>query len=94
MVDARTGVRPGDEELADLLRRSSVPVVVAANKIDSGADEALAAEFHKLGLGEPAPVSAAHGLGTGDLLDRLAEIAAAQRARGCRTFPRTRFAWP
>ncbi len=77
VVDARTGVRPGDEELAELLRRSSVPVVVAANKIDSGPDEALAAEFHKLGLGEPAPVSAVHGLGTGDLLDRLAEIAAA-----------------
>jgi GTPase len=77
VVDARTGVRPGDEELAALLRRASVPVVVAANKIDSGADEALAAEFHKLGLGEPAPVSAVHGLGTGDLLDRLAEIAAA-----------------
>jgi GTP-binding protein len=77
VVDARTGVRPGDEELAALLRRASVPVVVAANKIDSGADEALAAEFHRLGLGEPAPVSAAHGLGSGDLLDRLAEIAAA-----------------
>jgi GTPase len=77
VVDARTGVRPGDQELAALLRRASVPVVVAANKIDSGADEPLAAEFHRLGLGEPAPVSAAHGLGTGDLLDRLAEIAAA-----------------
>ena len=71
VVDARAGVRPGDEELADLLRRSDVPVVVAANKIDNPQDMPLAAEFHRLGLGEPHPVSAAQGLGTGDLLDEL-----------------------
>jgi len=71
VVDARAGVRPGDEELATLLRRSDRPVVVAANKCDAPADLALAAEFHRLGLGEPVPVSAAHGLGTGDLLDRV-----------------------
>ena len=74
VVDARAGLRPGDAELADLLRRSGVPVVVAANKLDRGADAPLAAEFHGLGLGEPVPVSAAHGVGTGDLLDRVAEL--------------------
>ena len=71
VVDARAGVRPGDQEMADLLRRSSLPVLVAANKCDSVVDMPLAAEFHALGLGEPIPVSAAQGLGTGDLLDRL-----------------------
>src|SRR5256885_8767420 len=70
VVDARAGVRPGDEELATLLRRAAQPVVVAANKCDAPADVALAAEFHRLGLGDPVPVSAAHGVGTGDLLDR------------------------
>jgi GTP-binding protein len=70
-VDARAGLRPGDEELADLLRRSDTPVVVAANKCDAPADVALAAEFHRVGLGEPVAVSALHGLGTGDLLDRI-----------------------
>ena len=73
VVDARSGLGPGDAELADLLRRSGRPVVVAANKIDRAEDEALAAELNSLGLGEPLPVSANHGLGTGDLLDRLVE---------------------
>ncbi len=77
VVDARAGVRPGDQELADLLRRSPLPVVVAANKIDSAADLALAAEFHGLGLGDPVAVSAAQGLGTGDLLDRIVSLAPA-----------------
>jgi GTP-binding protein len=73
VVDARAGRRPGDEELADLLRRWDGPVVVAANKIDTVADVPLAADFHGLGLGDPLPVSAAQGLGTGDLLDRVTE---------------------
>lgn len=73
VVDARAGLRPGDEELADLLRRGDRPVVVAANKIDDPASIPNAAEFHRLGLGEPVPVSAAQGLGTGDLLDRIVE---------------------
>jgi GTPase len=71
VVDARAGVRPGDQELADLLRRSDRPVIVAANKCDAPADMPMAAEFHSLGLGDPEAVSAAQGLGTGDLLDRL-----------------------
>jgi len=73
VVDARSGLGPGDAELADLLRRSNRPVVVAANKVDRAEDEPLAAELNALGLGEPMPVSASHGLGTGDLLDRLVE---------------------
>jgi len=76
VVDAQAGVRGGDEELADLLRRAPLPAVVAANKCDSVRDIALAAEFHRLGLGEPMPVSAAQGLGTGDLLDRLVALLA------------------
>lgn len=74
VVDARAGVRPGDEEMADLLRRSSIPVIVAANKCDGVGEIPLAAEFHRLGLGEPIAVSAAQGLGTGDLLDRIVEL--------------------
>ena len=73
VVDARAGVRPGDLEIADLLRRYDGPVIVAANKIDRVEDVPLVAEFHALGLGEPMPVSAAQGLGTGDLLDRMTE---------------------
>jgi len=74
VVDARAGVRPGDEEMADLLRRAPLPTIVAANKCDGLAEVPLAAEFHRLGLGEPIPVSAAQGLGTGDLLDRIVEL--------------------
>jgi GTP-binding protein len=74
VVDARAGLRPGDEELADLLRRSDKPVLVAANKIDGPNDLILAHDFHGLGLGEPVAVSAAQGLGTGDLLDRIVEL--------------------
>jgi GTPase len=71
VVDARAGLGPGEAELGDLLRRSGKPAIVAANKIDRAEDEPLAAELNTLGLGEPLPVSAAHGLGTGDLLDRI-----------------------
>jgi GTPase len=74
VVDTRAGVRPGDEELAELLRRSPVPAIVAANKCDGASSIPLAAEFHRLGLGAPLPVSAAQGLGTGDLLDRIVEL--------------------
>jgi GTP-binding protein len=74
VVDARAGARAGDEELADLLRRAPLPCIVAANKCDGAGELPLAAEFHRLGLGEPIPVSAAQGLGTGDLLDRIVEL--------------------
>jgi GTPase len=74
VVDARAGRRPGDEELADVLRRWDGPVVIAANKVDTAPDIPLAADFHALGLGDPLPVSATQGLGTGDLLDRVTEL--------------------
>jgi GTPase len=73
VVDARSGLGPGDAELADLLRRSDRPVIVAGNKVDRVEDESISAELNALGLGEPMAVSASHGLGTGDLLDRLVE---------------------
>jgi GTP-binding protein len=74
VVDSRAGLRPGDEEMADLLRRAGLPVLVAANKCDSVGDVPGAADFHRLGLGEPVAVSAAQGLGSGDLLDRLVSL--------------------
>lgn len=74
VVDARAGVRAGDVELAKTLRGADVPVLVVANKLDRPEDEHLGAELNQLGLGEPLPVSASHGLGSGDLLDRVVEL--------------------
>ncbi|MDX6603335.1 MAG: GTPase [Solirubrobacterales bacterium] len=74
VVDARAGVRAGDVELAKTLRGADVPVLVVANKLDRPEDEHLSAELNQLGLGEPLPVSASHGLGSGDLLDRVVEL--------------------
>jgi GTPase len=74
VVDAQGGVRPGDQEIADLLRRSSIPVVLAANKVDSVGSLSLVNDFWALGLDEPMAVSAAQGLGTGDLLDRVVSL--------------------
>jgi GTP-binding protein len=74
VVDARAGVRAGDVELAKTLRGAEVPVLVVANKLDRPEDEHLSAELNQLGLGEPLPVSASHGLGSGDLLDRVVEL--------------------
>jgi GTPase len=71
VVDSRAGVTPGDEELAALLRRARRPVIVIANKVDDPRRDADAFEFHRLGLGEPVPISALHGHGSGDLLDRI-----------------------
>jgi GTPase len=75
VVDAKAGLRPGDLEMAELLRRTSLPTLVAANKVDTVAELLLTADFYSLGLGEPVAVSAAQGLGTGDLLDRIVELA-------------------
>jgi len=75
VVDARAGLGPGDAEVAALLRAAPQPVLVVANKIDDPASSHIAAELNKLGLGEPLAVSASHGLGTGDLLDRITALA-------------------
>ena len=71
VVDAKAGVTPGDEELAEILRSSRRDVLVIANKLDDPRRDAEALEFHRLGLGDPIPLSALHGHGTGDLLDDI-----------------------
>jgi len=73
VVDAKAGIGPGDEEIAAILRRAKKPVLVLANKVDDPRRDDEAVEFHALGLGDPVPVSALHGHGTGDLLDRIVE---------------------
>jgi GTPase len=74
LTDARAGVTPGDEEIAAILRRARKPVLVVANKIDDPSQDPVALEFHRLGLGDPVPVSAVHGHGTGDLLDNVVAL--------------------
>jgi len=71
VVDAREGLNPIDRDIAELLRRSKVPVIVVANKIDTRGAEV--SEFYALGLGEVFGVSALHGTGSGDLLDAVVE---------------------
>ncbi|MFL5940975.1 MAG: ribosome biogenesis GTPase Der [Gaiellaceae bacterium] len=71
VVDATAGITPGDEDLAAILRASDTPVIVLANKLDDPRRDLEAVEFHRLGLGDPVPLSAQHGHGTGDLLDAV-----------------------
>ncbi|WP_078293938.1 ribosome biogenesis GTPase Der [Mycobacterium sp. D16R24] len=71
VVDATVGATSTDEDAAKLLRRSGKPVFLAANKVDSDRAEADAATLWSLGLGEPFPISAMHGRGVADLLDRV-----------------------
>ena len=71
VTDGRAGPHPVDQHVADLLRRSGRPVVLAVNKLDEPASAMAQHEFHALGLGEPVPVSALSGKGSGDLLDRV-----------------------
>lgn len=74
VLDSRTGITPVDEEIAELLRRTRKPLVIAANKADNTKQEMNATEFHALGLGDPIPLSAARGLNTGDFLDRVTAL--------------------
>jgi GTP-binding protein len=69
VVDARVGATDEDEAVANVLRRSGKPVVLAANKVDDARSEADATSLWSLGLGEPVMISAMHGRGAGDLLD-------------------------
>lgn len=72
IADGQQGLTAADEAIAEWLRGQKVPVLLAVNKCESPeAGLAMAAEFWGLGLGEPYPVSAIHGAGTGDLLDKL-----------------------
>lgn len=71
LVDGRTGIASGDDEVARILQKSGKPVFLAVNKLDNPAAEGPIHEFWPLGLGDPRPVSALHGHGTGDLLDDI-----------------------
>jgi len=73
VVDATVGVTEEDDRVAGLLRRADKPVLVVANKVDDSGREADAWGLARLGLGDPFPVSALHGRGTGDLLDAVVE---------------------
>ena len=73
VVDVKNGITDLDEQVADILRRTNVPVIVCANKTDNNEDRYNASEFYALGLGEPYCVSAATGSGSGDLLDIVVE---------------------
>lgn len=70
-VDAETGLTPGDGEVADILRKSDTPIVIAANKSDNERRELAAMEFYSLGFGEPSPISAYHNNGIDDLMTRV-----------------------
>ena len=71
LVDGREGMTSADMDVAELLRRSSKPVVLAVNKVDSAKFEESMYEFYSLGLGDPITISSAQGLGLGDLLDEV-----------------------
>lgn len=71
LVDITNGVTDWDEDVAQILRRTKLPVVLVANKTDNNDQHYYAAEFYKLGLGDPFCISAASGSGTGDLLDHV-----------------------
>src|SRR5689334_18130522 len=87
VVDAQVGITPGDEEVAQILRESRRPVLVIANKIDDPRQEAIALELHRLGLGDPIPISGLHGHGTGDLLDEIVDYLEAHGQRGVSVVP-------
>jgi GTP-binding protein len=74
VVDVRTGLTTGDDEVAKLLRKGGRPVVLAANKAESPKDQGYLHDLYRLGLGEPMAVSALQGTGTGDLLDRVVDV--------------------
>lgn len=83
VVDGQVGLTSTDERIVNMLRSAGKPVIVAVNKIDDNISEYMAAEFWKLGLGEPHSISAMHGRGVGDLLDdALDALRRAERTSG------------
>ncbi|MEQ1855273.1 MAG: ribosome biogenesis GTPase Der [Longimicrobiales bacterium] len=78
LVDARDGVHPMDEMVAEVLRKSGKPILVVANKLDNLPKDEARHDFWELGLGEPHPVSSMSGKGSGDLLDRVVALFPAQ----------------
>ncbi|KGI85208.1 MULTISPECIES: ribosome biogenesis GTPase Der [Exiguobacterium] len=75
MVNGREGITAADEEVANLLFRSNKPIVLAVNKVDNFEMRELMYEFYSLGFGDPFPISGTHGLGLGDLLDKVLDLA-------------------
>src|SRR5919199_4887453 len=73
MVDARSGLTGADSDIAEVLRKSHKPVILAANKADTEERRQNAVEFYALGLGDPIPMSSKHSINTGDLLDKVVE---------------------
>ena len=73
IVDGKEGLTAADQEVANMLRKSKKPVVLVVNKVDSLKDEENAWEFYNLGIGDPVTISAAQGLGLGDMLDKVVE---------------------
>ncbi len=73
LVDAKSGLVPADHEIADMLRKSGKPLVLAANKVDNDKDESGIAQFYELGMGEPLPVSAYHGRGSLEVVEEIAK---------------------
>ena len=89
VVDARAGLMPEDQEIADILRRAGKPVLVVSNKCDAPRHEYRGAEFYSLGFPEVLPVSAAHGIGVGDLLDRIIRAKQETMAKAAKAGPET-----
>jgi GTP-binding protein len=74
LVDGRDGLTAADLDIAELLRRTDTPVLLVANKVDNERRELEATQFYELGLGDPIPISAYHGLGVADLLDQIFDL--------------------
>ncbi|MGF1471926.1 MAG: ribosome biogenesis GTPase Der [Rubrobacteraceae bacterium] len=88
LVDSRTGPTEADAAIARELRRTPTEVVLAVNKLDNPADDTDRYSFYVLGEGEPYPISATHGTGTGDLLDRIVELLPVARVEDEEDTPR------
>ncbi len=74
VTDGQVGVTSDDRMVAKILHKVKKPIVLAVNKIDNGLQSANAAEFYSLGLGEPIPVSGSHGIGIGEILNRITDL--------------------
>jgi GTP-binding protein len=79
LTDAKEGLMPDDSVIARMLRKLGKPLILAVNKVDNARAEAEAAEFYKLGLGEPLPISAFHGRSVADLLDKIVSLLPPQK---------------
>lgn len=73
LVDARDGVLPADQETADIIRRSRKPIMLVVNKVDTPRQEAQVAQFYELAMGDPIPISAYHGKGVHELMQKVVE---------------------